>query len=144
MGAATTSQPALRCTKIRVRADRVELTVQVNPAHRYVTPALIARCVADHPTLPHHTCRNNVGPTFAAVMEETSLPHLLEHVIIDLQTHTTQSKHAVFVGSTQWRRDSSNEALVSVSFLDDLVALKAISQALAYLNQAVVDSNKPA
>lgn len=131
------SQVRITCQNILVRKDRLELTVFVHPDVRFTTPALMKYCLKDYPTLSVHTCRNSKGSSFAAVMNKTSLPHLLEHLIIDIQTHLTQDSEAVFVGTTQWSAENNCKALVSVSFQDDLVALRAVSQAIDYLNSLI-------
>lgn len=67
--------------------NRIEAEVRVlDPAYRTTSPELIAQVLIQFPTIPFHTCRNEAGPTFSAVMENTSLPHLLEHLVIDIQT----------------------------------------------------------
>ena len=73
--------------RLTVRADRVVCDVVLAPGvPRRTTPELAARVRAAHPHVPRHACVNDEGDTFAAVMDHTSLPHLLEHLVIDFQT----------------------------------------------------------
>ena len=73
--------------RLTVRADRVVCDVILAPGvPRRTTPELAARVRAAHPHVPRHACVNDEGDTFAAVMDHTSLPHLLEHLVIDFQT----------------------------------------------------------
>ena len=94
--------------RLSVLPDRIEAEVRVlDPAYRTTSPELIAQVLVQFPTIPFHTCRNEAGPTFSAVMENTSLPHLLEHLVIDIQTraHAEREDEAtdpVFTGTTQW------------------------------------------
>lgn len=131
---------------LTVLPDRLEARVRiVDPRYRTTTPKLIERIVEQFPTLPYHTCRNEFGPTFGAVMEKTSVPHLLEHVVIDIQTHEhaqsvsrkTGDEKVVFTGTTQWSADDPDVAIVRVSFLDDLIALSAFKKALNSIEQAL-------
>ena len=122
-------------TDIRVRADRVILSVQLSPeAPRETTPEL-ARALDDAvPTLSLHACVNDVGPTFGAVLGHTSLAHVLEHLIIDAQVRASAPAAPTFVGTTVWTSRDAGTARVEVSYTDDLVALAAVKQALATLN----------
>lgn len=52
---------------------------------RVTSPQLMALILPQFPNLPRHACVNERGETFAAVMDRTPLPHLLEHMIVDLQ-----------------------------------------------------------
>ncbi|WP_080800710.1 cyanophycin synthetase family protein [Arabiibacter massiliensis] len=136
--------PALSVERLVVRSGRVACDVLVAPgAPRMTTPALAARVRADFPDLPRHACVNEVGDTFAAVMDRTSLPHLLEHLVIDLQTRSAAScgqraRDAVYVGTTEWTDEQAGRACVQVSFTDDLIALRAFRDAVDYLNAVVV------
>ena len=122
--------------RLSVLPDRIEAEVRVlDPAYRTTSPELIAQVL-----IPFHTCRNEAGPTFSAVMENTSLPHLLEHLVIDIQTraHAEREDEAtdpVFTGTTQWSVTMRDVAIVRVSFYDDLIALGAFKQALHFINQ---------
>lgn len=132
--------------RLTVQPDRIEARVRiVNPAARITTPALIDAALERFPTLPHHTCRNEKGPTFGAVMENTTVPHLLEHLVIDIQTREHAARYSektcdeqvVFTGTTQWSAEDPHVAIVRVSFRDDLVALGAFKKALHFINQAL-------
>ncbi len=45
---------------------------------------------------------------------------------------------AVFVGTTEWTDEAAGRARIEVSFLDDLVALRAFRDAIAFLGDAMV------
>ena len=110
-------------------------------APRTTDPVLAARVCASFPTLPRHACVNGAGDTFGAVMEATSLPHLLEHLVIDLQTQAAPpdaSPDTAYVGITRWTDENAGRAHIEVSFTDDLVALRAFRDATRFLNEAVV------
>ncbi len=131
-------QPPLTVQSLRVRPGRIELSVRV-ASRRYTqtTPQLIERCLQHAPTLGAHACRNGVGPTFGAVMNGTSVPHLLEHLVVDAQTRASQSPQRVFTGTTQWSAEDPLVASIAVSYEDDLAALRALKESLAFLNSAL-------
>lgn len=144
-------KPPLTYDKILVRADRIELTVRLASGRcRMTSAALIEYCLRDFPQLPVHACKNEKGTTFGCVMYETSVPHLLEHLIVQAQIEAydallevgcVQSMCAqedfTFMGTTQWSAENPLVAKVSVSFKDDLVGLAACNEMLVYLNKAL-------
>lgn len=134
--------------RLTVLPDRVEASVRiVEQEARSTSKALIDQVLQAFPTVPYHVCRNDAGPTFAAVMECTSVPHLLEHLVIDIQTHAHARSEAhegafdqvIFTGTTQWSVDDPDVAIVRVSFLDDLIALGAFKKALHFINHALAN-----
>ncbi len=129
----------LRALRVRVRPDRVEVSVAV-AAKRYeeTDEALIQAALHYAPTLGQHACRNNVGPMFASVMKRTSTPHLLEHLVIDAQTRAAKDADRVFTGTTQWSAENELVANVAFSYEDDLVALDALTRSLEFLNRALI------
>lgn len=68
-------------------------------APRVTSASLMRRVLPAFPMLPQHACVNERGTTFAAVMDCTPLPHLLEHLVVDLQVRTQVVQHAR-VGTT--------------------------------------------
>ncbi len=131
---------ALVIERITVMDDRIScLVVLVPHTPHYTTPRLIARIVASFPQLSRHACVNEAGDTFGVVMNHTSLPHLLEHMVIDLQTRAEPfDSDSTFVGTTVWTDEVAGRARIEVSFTDDLVALRAFRDATNFLNEAVV------
>ena len=129
----------LRALRVRVRPDRVEVSVAVS-AKRYeeTDESLIQAALRYAPTLGQHACRNNVGPVFAFVMKRTSTPHLLEHLVIDAQTRAAKDASRVFTGTTQWSAENELVANVAFSYEDDLVALDALTRSLEFLNRALI------
>lgn len=103
---------------------------------------MAAAAYEDYPTLPLHSCINSKGPTFGDVAVGTSVPHLLEHLVIAEQVRLVEQgtgrvlHDATFVGTTEWCKGGpqAGEAIVEVSFVDDLQALEALSNALEFLN----------
>lgn len=139
---------AIRIEGITVYPGRIVCELVVHEAYpRYTTPELAESLCARFPSLPLHACKNNRGTTFAAVMGHTSIPHLFEHLVIDLQTHDEAGPYAgspergrdevVYVGTTEWLEENVGKARVEVSFTDDLNALRAFNRAAATINEAM-------
>lgn len=63
-------------------------------APRVTSASLMRRVLPAFPMLPQHACVNERGTTFAAVMDCTPLPHLLEHLVVDLQVRSQIVQHA--------------------------------------------------
>ncbi|MGI6590086.1 MAG: cyanophycin synthetase family protein [Eggerthellaceae bacterium] len=126
----------IRIRSLTVSSDRILATVQVDPQHPNSTPAMAAALVQAFPDLPRHACVNPKGDFFGDVIAGTSLPHVLEHLVIDLQTqeHAAIDPDYVFTGVTRWADKAQGVATVEVSYRDDLVALRAFRDAAVYLN----------
>lgn len=128
--------------RICVKAGRIEANVRVAAGLRTTTPDIARRVLARFPNLARHTCKNDEGPTFGAVVEHTPLPHLLEHLVIELQVACekcdTLSECFTYVGTTQWLDERAGLARVEVNYADDLAALRAFRDALRVINEAVV------
>ena len=119
-----------------MRPDRLSVLVRLAPdAPRRTGPVLAARAIASFPDLLHHACVNDRGPTFGAVASDTPLPHLLEHLAISLMLRDEAAPaHAVQMGTTEWLNEAEGLARVEVTYTDDLVALRALRDATAFLN----------
>ena len=132
---AASETPRIILESLRVEADRIIAMVRVGDVRRANTDAECARdIIRFRPDLPMHACVNGVGPTFGAVVEDTPLPHLLEHVVVDLQVEACPDPDFVFTGVTRWVDRRAGRARVEVSYADDLVALAAFRDAVNLIN----------
>ena len=103
------------------------------------SPKLAAFVTNQYPDLPLHACVNDVGTAFGSVIEKTSIPHMLEHLVVDIQAHETDTPRAeTFVGTSEWIDEEAGKARVEASFRDDLQALRAFNKAVEFLNTAVL------
>ena len=127
----------LRIDEIRVRSGRLVCLVSVDPDERWTTPELANAMLAAHPTLAMHSCVNDEGNRFGDVITHTSIPHLLEHLTIDLMAHAQGSPDDVFTGWTQWEDELRGLAQVQIAFTDDLVALRALRDAACEIAEAM-------
>jgi hypothetical protein len=133
----------LHVESIVVRRDRIVAVVRMDEgAPRFTSRALVDRILERFPDLPFHSCVNAKGPQFGDVMDHTSIPHVFEHLVIDLQADAYTRSNAggvsgdspLLTGVTKWVDREKGIAQIQVSFLDDLVALAAIREAVDFLN----------
>lgn len=133
----------LHVESIVVRRDRIVAVVRMDEgAPRFTSRALVDRILERFPDLPFHSCVNAKGPQFGDVMDHTSIPHVLEHLVIDLQADAYTRSNAggvsgvspLLTGVTKWIDREKGIAQIQVNFLDDLVALAAIREAVDFLN----------
>ena len=132
----------LTLERITVKKDRVVCDIKITAKDkRYTNPELIKTVLQQYPHLANHTCKNKKGTSFAAVMEQTSLPHLLEHMVIEAQvfsdSHAEKQSDTLFVGTSAWLDEKEGTARVEVSFMDDIQALRAFREASQILNNAL-------
>ena len=145
----------IRVKRMEVRRGHLVYRVAFGAAPRVTSPRLVSRVLAVVPTLAQHACVNERGATFAAVMDCTPLPHLLEHLVVDLQVRAESGQwftlpgaaaeappsmagathdHPI-VGTSEWLDEAAGIARIDVSFADDLVALRAMRDSVAFLNK---------
>ena len=149
------SADPIRVERMEVRRGHLVCRVAFGAASRVTSPQLMSRVLAAVPTLAQHACVNERGTTFAAVMDCTPLPHLLEHLVVDLQVRAEAGQWLTLpgvaaeapphvagatsdypiVGTSEWLDEAAGIARIDVSFADDLVALRAMRDAVAFLNK---------
>lgn len=119
---------------LTVRPDRIAADVRV-AAERFAstTPALVNAALLRFPHLLGHACVNGKGETFAAVADDTSIVHLLEHMVIEEQVRL-EGEGPLHVGKSAWTDRRRLRARVEVSYADDLIALRAFKTAQEWLN----------
>ena len=137
----TVPPAALKITSITVRTGRLVCEVAIpDERFRRTTPRLAAFVAGQYPDLPHHACVNEAGSSFGDVIEATSVPHLLEHLVISEQVRNDQgaATSTTFVGTTEWVDEAAGIARVELGFRDDLDALRALNDATRFLNMALI------
>ena len=132
--------------RIVVKRDRLVCDVRVAPGFsREVTPRLAAAVRTRFPQIEGHACVNEVGDTFGAVMDRASLPHLLEHLVIQLQAEAWEraslsnplASPGAFVGVTEWVDREEGIARIQLGYHDDMVALAGLRDAVAFVNESL-------
>lgn len=79
---------------MEVHRGHLVCLVSFADAPRVTSASLMRRVLPAFPMLPQHACVNECGAMFAAVMDCTPLPHLLEHLVVDLQVRSQIAQHA--------------------------------------------------
>lgn len=144
-----TEKSPLAVERVTVQRDRIQVLVRVagGPA-AHLTEAQRDFLLAARPRLARHACINAQGRPFGAIMDTTSLAHVLEHLVIDFQaelSHVNQRETPscgrspfTFVGTTEWLNEREGLARIEVNFTDDLIALDALKRARALLDEGMV------
>ena len=129
------SMETVRVEQIRVEDDRIVFYVRVTKTAWHRTTAQLAAQVLElHPRLIRHTCINAKGTTFGAVIIDTPLPHLLEHLVIDILSKSSSDPHTTHVGTSSWVDELQGTARIQISMRDDFEVLSAFNQAMDTLN----------
>ena len=110
-------------------SKRVKLVVEMPDPDCYSTkhaphiPKLLFKLF---PHLARHRCENDNGFSFRKECRSTEIPHLFEHLIIELQGQAQRS--GVLKGETQWnwRVDPKGRFHVYVEYENELLVLGAI------------------
>jgi len=123
--------------------SRVKLVVEMQNPDRYTTkdaPHIPKFLFKLFPHLTRHRCDNGNGLSFRRECRSTEIPHLLEHLIIELQGQAHKS--GLLKGETQWdwRVDPKGRFHVLVDYENELLALGAIRVAERVIN--ALDDNK--
>ena len=147
---------AVRIDRLVVKRDRVVCDLSLSPeCPRTTSSAIAARAVEALPTLPDHACVNERGNTFGDVIASTPIPHLVEHMVVDLQVRAEEGEQLcgspkgtpprpawrsarTYVGTSEWIDEALGTARVEVSFADDMVALSAFRDAARIVNEIVI------
>ena len=108
---------------------RIRMTVEMPDPDRFLTsqvPHLPKMLFRLFPHLAHHKCDNGNGYTFRRECRATEIPHLFEHLIIELQAQAQPTE--VLRGETQWnwRVDPRGRFYVYVDYENELLAIGAI------------------
>jgi len=113
-------------------SNRVKLVVEMADPNCYSTkhaphiPKLLFKLF---PHLARHRCDNDNGFSFRRECQSTEIPHLMEHLIIELQGQAQRS--GVLKGETQWnwRVDPKGRFHVYVDYDNEILVLGAIRAA---------------
>jgi hypothetical protein len=122
----------VRVHSITVCPDRVDVVVVVADEKRMSSIAggeAAVRALELLPDLARHRCVNDEGRSFLEELAETEVPHLFEHIVLELMAHSGSPRS--LRGETEWdfRRDGRGVFRVSFEYDDDIVCLGAIKAA---------------
>lgn len=127
-------------------SNHVKLVVEMPDPNCYTTkhaphiPRLLFKLF---PHLARHRCDNDNGFSFRRECQSTEIPHLFEHLIIELQGQVL--RHSTLKGETQWnwRVDPKGRFHVYVEYENEILVLGAIRVAekiIQALDRRDVDS----
>lgn len=122
----------MRVHSVTVCSDRVDVVVRVESERAMrtsLTEAVADRALEALPGLASHRCLNDDGRPFAEELADTEVPHLFEHVVLELMANAGSPRS--LRGETAWdfKRDGRGVFRVSLEYDDDLVCLGAIKSA---------------
>ena len=94
------------------------------------TPQMVRALFRLLPALNRQRCRNNYGYSFRREAQDTELPHLLEHVALELQSQA-RPPHGVIRGETvwNWKEEQRGRFHVELDYEDRRVAAAAVTLA---------------
>lgn len=141
----------LEIQRVRVRRGALDIEVAAALETLHVTRSQASSVLAMFPNLARHVCVNERDDGhFASEIVGTELPHLLEHLIIELQARADKEEGVAprsYSGHTSWLEElectgPEGFALmrVTVSFADDFVALRALKDALAVIARIATEA----
>jgi hypothetical protein len=123
----------LKVLEICVMPDkrRIKLTVEMPDPDRFLTsqvPHVPRGLFRMLPRLGKHTCHNDRGVSFKQECRQTEIPHLFEHLIIELQLQAQQQETDYLTGETEWdwQVDPRGYYHVYVDYDNELLAVGAI------------------
>ncbi|MBN2847185.1 MAG: hypothetical protein JXP72_01905 [Coriobacteriia bacterium] len=133
----------MRVHGIQVLPQSIEVEIAVDDASVWSTaeaPQLAPALLEALPGLAAHVCGSRRGALFSAELADTELPHLFEHVTLELMALAGSPRD--LWGGTGWQRvrSGASRARLSFEYDDDLVCLGAISLA-QQLIEAAYDGN---
>lgn len=118
------------------KKQRMYIDLHMNNKPFYSNMLIRDFLLRDFPSIVNHDCKNSKNLQLKDVLDTTSVPHLIEHVIIDIQASYFAKKNidVTLLGTTQWTDESNGDACIQLSYFDDLVALDALKRAISYFN----------
>lgn len=132
-------------SSVTVCPDRVDVVVRVEAHHLRTSldEAVAERALEMLPGLATHRCSTASARSFVDEMKDTEVPHLFEHVVLELMAGAGSPRD--LKGETAWdfRREGHGVFRVSVEYDDDLVALGAIKTAHKLMGYMLDGGERP-
>ncbi len=88
------------------------------------------------PHMATQRCHNDAGHSFRREAQATEIPHLFEHLIMEIQNQVRRGIGPPFAGETRWNwtTDPRGRFYVTVNYDNEMVALGAIRLAEHVIN----------
>ena len=108
-------------------------TEAFNTAERPHLPRMLFKLL---PRIASQHCENDEGHSFRREAQSTEIPHLFEHIIIEIQDQVRRGVGIPFRGETHWNWtvDPRGRFHVTVEYDHEMVALAAIRLAERIIN----------
>ena len=134
---------SLTVKHITFRRDAMDCEITCSLEKLYINEQTCIKIKEILPNIGKQICVNGKGEFFEEEMCGTEAPHLLEHIMIELLGSVYNKP---FTGHTSWAEELSQTApsgfalmRVTVTYLDDIVALAALKYALVLLEWALAE-----
>lgn len=130
----------MRVTEIIfLSSQRARLVVEIPESDAFTTseaPRIPRMLFKLFPHMATQRCYNDDGHSFRREAQATEIPHLFEHLIIEIQDQVRRGVGAPFSGETQWNWtvDPRGRFYVTVDYDNEVVALAAIRLAERVIN----------
>jgi hypothetical protein len=136
----------LSVERVTVGEKSVEIVVRASSERGFRTrayPQAVEIVLSTLPGLARHRCECGSAHGIEAELRDTELPHLLEHVILELMVLSGSPR--TLAGRTTWdfKRDGRGVFNVSIEYDDDLVALGAVRTGTDVVSAAVAGETLP-
>ena len=135
---------AVSLVSVAATDGHLEAIVRVTgPLRSSAYPGLADKALSVLPTLAAHTCDNGEGLAAAEELADTELPHVLEHVALDLLTRA--GVRGTLRGETTWDfgRDGAGVFRVVIDGADEMPAEAAIESAAQFVGWFTGDRARP-
>ena len=118
---------------------RVRLVVEIADPASYTTHGearIPRRLFKMFPRMAAQRCCNDGGYSFRREAQATEIPHVFEHLILEIQDQVRRGSGAALAGETQWNwtQDPRGRFYVTVDYDNEIVALGAIRLAERLIN----------
>ena len=130
--------------KVSVGPVNLDAYVELLPSAPYFTgddPAGTDRVMSLMPDLASHFCLGDASERFGAVVDDTELAHLLEHVTVELVARTGLGGE---ISSGRTTRVGKDTFVVRLACPDDVLVCGALSSAVWILEWAFSGGGEPA
>ena len=129
----------LSLERFTISGNSVSAAVCVFPHNLRVTEDMANSMLALRPTLAEHVCKHHGMGFFGDKLIDTSLPHLVEHLAIDLlvEANRQNTQAEAVAGITTWLDRSKGIMQVRISYTTQSAeeTCAAITHAIAMVNR---------
>lgn len=124
---------------VQPSAKQLHLVIEMPNPDCFLTsqvPHLPRQLLRLLPRLGEHTCHNDHGLSFREECFSTEIPHLLEHLIIELQLQAQQNPDDYLRGETTWNWQVYPRGIfhVSVDYTNEMLAVASVRTAERIIN----------